>query len=469
MSLFFPQNRLILVLGSVLLSVVGLADVAFAQGPTTKKLPTSPGIVPDSGESETNGEGDHSGHDHSHEAVPEQPATIKDDAEALKKAILDLPEEIRAEAQASWDLFEKTDAELATEMLKLRTIQLEYRNGIAQTPAATIAFREQRNATWKAMQKQFTNALDLIRYLPSLEAVSYLVTMVQHRFENDVYDDETFEAAARLLDMGQNFRFLFLAGARSAVVIGDFETAKKIYESLKDEDLEKVDLSLKYQLEKAEEQFKREQTIIERTDANTLPQVRIETTKGEFLIELFPDAAPSAVAHFLKLVEDGFYDRMDFSVVSQNLLALTGDASGDGRGNSGQFLVDEHGHEESRPGLRGSIVMAKIPLGEAKFIENSASSQFAILYLPILSIADTQSVIGRVIEGMDVVSRLRRVDPTKKKEKNEIQLPSDAILSTEIVRPGKELPEPVYVDVQAEIEKAVEAGMIKRKSETPEQ
>ena len=113
--------------------------------------------------------------------------------------------------------------------------------------------------------------------------------------------------------------------------------------------------------------------------------------------------------------------------------------------------------------------MAKIPIGDGKFIENSASSQFAILYLPILSISDTQSVIGRVIEGMDVVSRLRRVDPTKKKEKNEVQLPSDAILSTEIVRPGKDLPEPVYVDVQAEIEKAVEAGLIKRKSETPEQ
>jgi len=396
--------------------------------------------------------------------APEQAVEIKDDVELMNKALSELPEEIRADAQQAWDQFEESERRLAAAMLEFRKTQLHYRNGLDQSPAAIVRFREQRSEVWELMQKQFTHSLDLLRFLPSMEAASYIVTMVQHHFETDIYDAETFEGAARLLDMGQNLRFLFLAAARSAVVSGDFESAKKIYETLQEEDLEKADLPLKYQLEQLEEQWKREQEAIKSTDSESLPQVRFETTQGNFLVELFPESAPSAVAHFLKLVEDGFYDGMDFSVVSNNLLALTGDVTGDGRGNSGQFLVDEHKRDAARPALRGSLAMAKLPLGEGEFVENSGSSQFAILYLPIVSLPDSQTVFGRVIEGMDTVSRLRRVDPTAKKEKTEIQLPPDAIIGSEIVRPGKDLAEPFYVDLQAEFDKALEAGLIRRKT-----
>ncbi|MCM2374035.1 peptidylprolyl isomerase [Aporhodopirellula aestuarii] len=429
-------------------------------GEPSTSLPSEPTTskVPGAGES-------HEGHGHeghSHDA-PAPEAPLHDDPEQLKMALKTLPEEIQPDAQKAWDRYKTLDKELEAAMLDLRRIQIHYRNGYDQTPSAVIEYREQRNKTWNLMQEQFVAALDLMRYLPSVEAVSYVVTMVQHHFENDIYDEHTYEAAARLLDIGQNFRFLFLALGRSAVVTGRFDTAKQVYESLTEEDLEKADKMLLYQLDKLEEQFKQEQEAIAKTDPDKLPQVRFETTKGDFVVELFPDAAPSAVAHFLKLVEDGFYDGMDFSVVSENVLALSGDVSGDGRGNAGQFLVDEHGREGSRPGLRGSLAMAKIPLGNGEFVENSGSSQFAILYLPIVAIASNQTIFGRVIDGMDNVSRLRRVDPTEKKEKNQIQLPPDAILSAEIIRRGEELPEPVYVDMRAEIEKAVKAGLIKSK------
>ncbi len=389
---------------------------------------------------------------------------IHDDPEEIQKALATLPEDVREQAQAALDEFDETGKTLASAMLALRSDQLRYRNGLDQSPAAAERFRQQRKRTWELMQKQFTNALDLIRYLPSLEAARYLVTMVQHHLEHDIYDAETYEAAARLLDLGQNYTFLFLAAARSAVVSGQFEAARNIYDAVDDSGLKETDLRLKNQLEILEKQYEREQAAIERTDADSLPHIRIETTQGDILIELFPDAAPSAVAHFRKLVKEEFYDGMDFSVVSHNLLAMTGDASGDGRGNSGEFLIDEHGREESRHGLRGSVVMAKLPIGEGKFIENSGSSQIAILFLPLPAISETQSVIGRVIDGMDIVSNLRRIDPTEKKEKTAIQLPPDAILRAEIVRFGDELPEPRYVDLQAEIDKAVKAGLLKPKN-----
>lgn len=393
---------------------------------------------------------------------------LKDNAEMLQESLETLSEEVQAEGRKAWDRFEANDAKLVEAIGDLRETQLKYRNDLDRNPKAIIRFREQRDNAWKLMGEQFTAALDLIRYLPSSEAASYLVTMILHRFQTDIYDEETFEASARLLDLGQNYKFLYLAGARSAVVSGKFESAKQIYDALKEEELEEADLKLKYQLEVFEKQFKEDQLAIEASDADSFPQVRINTTMGSFLIELFPDAAPSAVSHFLKLVENGFYDGMDWSVVTENVLALTGDSSGDGRGNSSEFLVDEHERENARHALRGSVIMAKIPMGQGEFVPNSASSQFAIPFLPLATASQSQSIIGRVIEGMDVVSRLRRVDPTKEKKKGEVILPPDSIIETEIVRPAGDLPEPDYVDMQKEFDKAVEAGVLRRKTPTPQ-
>ena len=43
-----------------------------------------------------------------------------------------------------------------------------------------------------------------------------------------------------------------------------------------------------------------------------LPNVTIETEKGNIIIELYPEAAPATVANFAKLIESGFYDGVVF-------------------------------------------------------------------------------------------------------------------------------------------------------------
>ena len=40
------------------------------------------------------------------------------------------------------------------------------------------------------------------------------------------------------------------------------------------------------------------------------PNVLLDTTEGEILIELYPDKAPETVANFLKYVDEGFYKKM---------------------------------------------------------------------------------------------------------------------------------------------------------------
>jgi peptidylprolyl isomerase len=184
----------------------------------------------------------------------------------------------------------------------------------------------------------------------------------------------------------------------------------------------------------------------ERDAQSELPRVRLRTTRGDITVELFLKEAPSTVSHFLKLVEQDFYDGLDFYQVLDHLLALTGDPLGDGSGNSGEYLADEHDRPDARHPLRGSLVMAKIPDGPNSYIPNSASSQFCILFLPIPRITEQQTVFGRVIEGMDVACSFRRVDPNEEKQEGMPSLPPDRILSADVIRRPESLPEPVYVE-----------------------
>src|SRR5206468_11245375 len=47
-------------------------------------------------------------------------------------------------------------------------------------------------------------------------------------------------------------------------------------------------------------------------DDKQLPQVLLETSKGDVVLELYEDNAPNTVANFISLVEKGFYDGLKF-------------------------------------------------------------------------------------------------------------------------------------------------------------
>ena len=97
---------------------------------------------------------------------------------------------------------------------------------------------------------------------------------------------------------------------------------------------------------------------------------------------------------------------------------MTGDPLGDGSSRPDRYLADEHGRPGARMPLSGSLVMAKLPIPNTReFVPNSAGTQFAIMYYPFPLISEQRTVFGRVIDGLDVVGSLRRVDPTKKERK----------------------------------------------------
>ena len=358
--------------------------------------------------------------------------------------------EYNAELEKRMGGFSAAKAKLVDAVTLQRKRLIEFRNGEANSSEDRRLYLEVRNDVRKLLNEVYQAALYVSWISSEAEPAQYIVTMIKHRVESGIYDLETAEGATRIIDGGGRLIFLFKGSARSAVASGQFKLARQIYEVMDEDKLDDVDRRFINNMDILEEEYLREVKIREReAEADNLPRVKLETTQGDVILELFLNDSPSTVANFIGLVEDGFYDGLDFHQVVDDILALTGDPSGMGGGNTGKFLIDEKGLAEPRVGLRGSLVMAKVPLDEksGEFYPNSASCMFAILYTPIPKIGEGQTIFGRVIEGMEAISYLRRVDPSKEKEKNKIILPSDRILKATVIRRPESLPVPKYVEM----------------------
>ncbi len=148
------------------------------------------------------------------------------------------------------------------------------------------------------------------------------------------------------------------------------------------------------------------------------PHILVETTEGNFKLELDGKAAPLTVAHFLKLVDSGFYDGTVFHRLMPGFMAQGG-------GYTPGFKLKETSEtipNESGNGLqneRGTIAMART--GDP----HSASAQFFINVVdntntnPETANLDPQkhssrgrwgyAVFGFVFEGMEVVDKIVNV------------------------------------------------------------
>ncbi len=126
----------------------------------------------------------------------------------------------------------------------------------------------------------------------------------------------------------------------------------------------------------------------------------IDTSRGVMRAELNHRAAPTAVANFVNLAERGFYDGLTFHRVERNFMAQGGDPRGDGRGGPGYRFAGELLLKHNRPGI---LSMANAGPG-------TDGSQFFITHVATPHLDGLHSVFGRVVEGLEVVRRLRRRD-----------------------------------------------------------
>ncbi|MEN3313075.1 MAG: peptidyl-prolyl cis-trans isomerase [Actinomycetota bacterium] len=126
-------------------------------------------------------------------------------------------------------------------------------------------------------------------------------------------------------------------------------------------------------------------------------QAIIQTNHGPIHIELFPDDAPKTVDNFVKLANDGFYDRVIFHRVIPDFMIQGGDPTGTGSGGPGYSFEDEFNDHKVE---RGALAMANAG-------PNTNGSQFFIVTTEAASWLDGKhTVFGRVTEGMDVVDKI---------------------------------------------------------------
>ena len=153
-------------------------------------------------------------------------------------------------------------------------------------------------------------------------------------------------------------------------------------------------------------------------DKNNLPDglfAKIETNKGDIIVQLDFEKAPITVANFVTLAEgknefvtienlknSPFYDGLKFHRVIKDFMIQTGDPLGTGSGDAGYKFKDEISDLKFDKG--GVLAMANS--GPA-----TNSSQFFITHLETPWLEGKHTIFGKVVEkGMEVVNKIEQND-----------------------------------------------------------
>ena len=130
----------------------------------------------------------------------------------------------------------------------------------------------------------------------------------------------------------------------------------------------------------------------------------LDLSNGERVaIRLMPGWAPNHVERVKTLTRTGFYDGVIFHRVIDGFMAQGGDPTGTGQGGSAMPDLEEEFNP--RPHIRGTVSMARAT------DENSANSQFFIVFYPRFSLDKRYTNFGRVISNMDGVDTITRGEP----------------------------------------------------------
>ena len=176
------------------------------------------------------------------------------------------------------------------------------------------------------------------------------------------------------------------------------------------------------------------------------PQVKLETEKGDIVLELFPKKAPVSVDNFIKHVNNFHYDGLIFHRVIKGFMIQTGG-----------FTFDFTPRESERPTIvneasnglknnRGTIAMARMSdpdSAQAQFFINHSSNSF------LNSKGDNvgYTVFGKVISGMDTVDAIATVPTSGLNVHQDVPIEPIRILSARLLNPdawvGRKDPKPV--------------------------
>ncbi len=146
------------------------------------------------------------------------------------------------------------------------------------------------------------------------------------------------------------------------------------------------------------------------------PQVVVETTLGDFTIELLRADAPVSVSNFLTYVLAGYYDNTIFHRVIRGVIiqggGLTADLMPKVEGLRGGILNEATNRVSNRRGTVAVARLAEPNSGRAQFFVNVGHND-SFNHRNVTSQGYGYAVFGRIVDGMDVVDDISRVRTTR--------------------------------------------------------
>ena len=156
-------------------------------------------------------------------------------------------------------------------------------------------------------------------------------------------------------------------------------------------------------------------TTTQGTTMSTNPQVKLQTNKGDILIELDAEKAPVTAANFIQYVQDGFYDGTIFHRVINNFMIQGGGFEAGMK----QKTTNAPIKNEADNGLKNdtyTLAMARTAdpqSATAQFFINVNNNDFLNFSSPTPN-GWGYAVFAKVVEGQDVVDAIKGVKPVAK-------------------------------------------------------
>ncbi|MBR4833568.1 MAG: peptidylprolyl isomerase [Thermoguttaceae bacterium] len=322
---------------------------------------------------------------------------------------------------------------------KLRSLKDAYQTASDEGKDKIVAeFEPLLAATTKLQKNLVPLALDAYKSVDgqSAELRAFLCGMLQWAAAARENYETAYDIAKVVFEypLPENSDALYAYAAYAAFCSTNLEDAKKWRDFINEKDKNvwrQADPEGRMNMERMlfdvlpdyEAEWAKEKEIRAKEAADNLPRVLIKTTKGDIVLELFKNEAPNAVGNFLTLVSEGKYSDVPFHRVLPFFMAQGGDVQyGNGTGGPGYCIPCECRRPNARAHFRGSISMAHAG-------PNTGGSQFFLTFVPTSFLNGVHTVFGRVVEGMDVLSEIERIDPEA-----ESNVAPDKIIEAKILR-----------------------------------
>lgn len=139
--------------------------------------------------------------------------------------------------------------------------------------------------------------------------------------------------------------------------------------------------------------------------------VQLETNMGKIKVELYPDKAPATVENFLTYVREGHYDGLIFHRVIKDFMIQGGGFTKDMKERRPAHSPIRNEAGNGLRNDRGTIAMARtnvVDSATAQFFINVVDNEF-LNHVDETPRGFGYAVFGKVIEGLEVVDKIRAV------------------------------------------------------------